>query len=145
MQNYSDKHPHISHIPVAWGEMDALQHVNNVAYFRYFETARIDFFGRFFPLDNMYRQGLGPVISENQARYKRPVTYPDTLQVGVWVSDVHPDRFTLHYEVFSEAQQAITTTGSSIAVMFDFKLGRKADMPSEMLALLKNLQQSEPS
>ncbi|WP_372870592.1 acyl-CoA thioesterase [Shewanella sp.] len=144
MQNYSDKHPHISHIPVAWGEMDALQHVNNVAYFRYFETARIDFFNRYFPLDKMYRQGLGPVISENKARYKRPVTYPDTLQVGVWVSDVHSDRFTLHYEVFSEAQQAITTSGSSVAVMFDFKLARKADMPSEMLVLLKNLQQSEP-
>lgn len=144
MQNFSDKHPHTSRIPVAWGEMDALQHVNNVAYFRYFETARIDFFNRFFPLENMYRQGLGPVISENQARYKRPVTYPDTLLVGVWVSDVHADRFTLHYEVFSEAQQAVTTSGSSVAVMFDFKLQRKADMPSEMLALLKNLNQSEP-
>ena len=28
-------------IPVAWGDMDAMGHVNNVVYFRYFETARI--------------------------------------------------------------------------------------------------------
>ncbi|QYJ75495.1 MULTISPECIES: acyl-CoA thioesterase [Shewanella] len=144
MKSVSDLCSHISKITVAWGEMDALQHVNNVAYFRYFETARIGFFEQHFPLESMYRHGLGPVISENQARYKRPVTYPDVLHVGVRVTDIHPDRFTLHYEVFSEAQQAITTTGSSIAVMFDFKLGRKADMPSEMLATLKNLSKSEP-
>jgi len=28
-------------IPVAWGEMDAFGHGNNVAYFRYFESAQI--------------------------------------------------------------------------------------------------------
>ena len=28
-------------VPVAWGEMDAFGHVNNVVYFRYFESARI--------------------------------------------------------------------------------------------------------
>ena len=26
---------------VAWGDMDAFQHVNNTVYFRYFESARI--------------------------------------------------------------------------------------------------------
>ena len=31
-------------VPVAWGDMDALGHVNNAVYFRYFETARIRFF-----------------------------------------------------------------------------------------------------
>jgi acyl-ACP thioesterase len=29
---------------VQWGEMDALQHVNNVVYVRWGETARIDYF-----------------------------------------------------------------------------------------------------
>lgn len=38
--------PVITEIKVAWGEMDALQHVNNVVYFRYFETARLDYFNK---------------------------------------------------------------------------------------------------
>jgi acyl-CoA thioester hydrolase len=38
--------PVIIEIPVAWGEMDALRHVNNIAYFRYFESARIAYFER---------------------------------------------------------------------------------------------------
>ncbi|WP_028780431.1 MULTISPECIES: acyl-CoA thioesterase [Shewanella] len=137
MENFTQRYPQHSQIPVAWGEMDALQHVNNVVYFRYFETARIDFFNRHFPLGEMYKQGMGPVISENQARYKRPVTYPDTLLIGIRISDIGEDRFTMHYEAYSKAQRAITTTGSSVAVMYDFKKGTKAKLPQELLTILR--------
>ncbi len=46
MDNFLKQFPINTQIVVAWGEMDALQHVNNVVYFRYFETARIDFFNQ---------------------------------------------------------------------------------------------------
>ncbi len=142
MEKFLAQHPLVTEIPVAWGEMDALQHVNNVVYFRYFETARIDFFNRLFPLDALYKSGVGPVISENQARYKRPVTFPDTLLVSVSISDIQSDRFTMHYQVFSKQQQAITTLGSSVAVMFNFKTGQKAELPTELLAILKQHEQA---
>lgn len=142
MEKFLAQHPLVTEIPVAWGEMDALQHVNNVVYFRYFETARIDFFNRLFPLDALYKSGVGPVISENQARYKRPVTFPDTLLVSVSISDIQSDRFTMHYQAFSKQQQAITTLGSSVAVMFNFKTGQKAELPAELLAILKQHEQA---
>ncbi|KZN46387.1 hypothetical protein N482_12855 [Pseudoalteromonas luteoviolacea NCIMB 1942] len=43
MQQFFEKFVINTKINVVWGEMDALGHVNNVSYFRYFETARIDF------------------------------------------------------------------------------------------------------
>ncbi|ABK46330.1 thioesterase superfamily protein [Shewanella sp. ANA-3] len=142
MEKFLAQHTIVTEIPVAWGEMDALQHVNNVVYFRYFETARIDFFNRLFPLDALYKSGVGPVISENQARYKRPVTFPDTLLVSVSISDIQSDRFTMHYQAFSKQQQAITTLGSSVAVMFNFKTGQKAELPTELLTILKQHEQA---
>lgn len=142
MATFLAKHPIVTEIPVAWGEMDALQHVNNVVYFRYFETARIDFFNRLFPLNTLYQSGIGPVISENQARYKRPVTFPDTLLVSVNISDLHSDRFTMHYQVFSKQQQAVTTLGSSVAVMFNFNTGQKAKLPPELHAILNQHEQA---
>ena len=136
MDNFRQTYPIHSEIKVAWGEMDALQHVNNVAYFRYFETARLDFFNQFNLLDELEKTAIGPVISENSARYKRPVTYPDTLLVGVSISDIKTDRFMLHYTVMSQAQQAITTVGSSQVVMFNFKTGKKAPLSAELTAIL---------
>src|SRR5262249_44770182 len=38
--------PVIVELPVVWGEMDAYRHVNNAVYFRYFESARLEYFRR---------------------------------------------------------------------------------------------------
>lgn len=51
--------PVITKIVVAWGEMDALQHVNNVVYFRYFETARIDYFAHLKLMEELQRTQIG--------------------------------------------------------------------------------------
>ncbi|QUN05846.1 acyl-CoA thioesterase [Shewanella yunxiaonensis] len=141
MDDFKQRYPDACYIKVTWGDMDALQHVNNVAYFRYFEDARIEFFNRDFPLTEMYKCGIGPVISENHASYRKPVVYPDTLLVGISSSHIGEDRFTLHYEVFSTQQQCITTTGSSVAVMFDFNQGQKTAIPADLRAILQRLQQ----
>lgn len=137
MDKFLQQFPIRTQITVAWGEMDALQHVNNVMYFRYFETARIDFFRQINLLDELQTTGVGPVISENNARYKRPVTFPDTLLVGVSISDIKPDRFMMHYQVFSQSQQAVTTLGSSQVVMFNFKTGQKALLSEQLLSALR--------
>ncbi len=137
LDKFIAQHPANTEISVAWGEMDALQHINNVVYFRYFETARIDFFNQINLLADLQTNKIGPVLSDNHARYKRPVTFPDTLLVGVKVSDIQADRFMMHYTVFSKAQQAVTTLGHSQVVMFNFKTGKKAELTPELLSALR--------
>lgn len=51
--------PVVIETPVAWGEMDAFRHVNNTAYFRYFESARIAYFERLNLLEYMDLTGVG--------------------------------------------------------------------------------------
>lgn len=140
MDDFIEQHPVYTEIPVAWGEMDALQHVNNVVYFRYFESARIDFFTQIGLFKELQTANIGPVLADNHARYKRPVTYPDNLLVGVTISDVQTDRFMMHYTVFSKTQQAVTTLGSSLVVMFDFKTGKKSNLEGKLLDSLKSFE-----
>jgi acyl-CoA thioester hydrolase len=138
MDDFLAQHSISTDIQVAWGEMDALQHVNNAVYFKYFETARIDFFNQINLLGDLKMTGVGPVLSETNARFKRPVAFPDSLVVGIRISDIHQERFVMHYTVFSKAQQAVTTIGWAKVVMFNFKTGQKAKLTPELLsALLK--------
>ncbi|PSU44596.1 acyl-CoA thioesterase [Photobacterium frigidiphilum] len=125
-------YPVITEIPVAWGEMDALNHVNNVVYFRYMETARIDYFNKVQLMEDMKLTGVGPVLGETTCRYKLPVTFPDTLYVGSRVSEIKDDRFTMTYEIYSKKLNAITTVGSAKVVMFNFK-NKKPDNLSQHL------------
>ncbi|MBO0213926.1 acyl-CoA thioesterase [Vibrio sp. Vb2880] len=140
MENLMQDFPVVTEIPVAWGEMDALQHVNNVVYFRYFETARIDYFRHIQLMEDIAITQIGPVLSETQCRYKIPVTFPDTLLVGSRVSNVQADRFSMEYQVVSKKLGKVTTTGSATVVMFDFKNNTKAQLSQRILDAIQTLQ-----
>ncbi|OEF23522.1 acyl-CoA thioesterase [Vibrio rumoiensis] len=140
MTTLLDGFPVITEIPVAWGDMDALQHVNNVMYFRYFETARIDYFKRINLMENIAITQVGPIVSETSCRYKMPVTFPDTLLVGSKITDLQSDRFTMKYQVVSKKYNKVTTLGSATVVMFDFKSNQKASLTPEVLAIIQQLE-----
>lgn len=143
MNELMNDFPVVTEIPVAWGEMDALQHVNNVVYFRYFETARIDYFHHINLMDELARDNIGPVLSETHSRYKIPVTYPDTLLVGSRVCDIQSDRFSMEYQIVSKKLGKVTTTGTATVVMFDFNHGSKAQLPDNIVSAIRHLQGSD--
>lgn len=130
--------PDAQPIDVAWSDMDALQHVNNKVYFRYFEIARIELFARTGLFAALESDKIGPVLADNYARYKRPVTYPDHLLVGVGVSEISDTGFVTQYTVFSTSQQAVACEGQARIVMFDFKNNEKAPLNDTMRAFLQS-------
>ncbi|MBY6017750.1 acyl-CoA thioesterase [Ferrimonas balearica] len=129
MESFQQAFPFSAPVRVAWGEMDALQHVNNAVYFRYFETARLAFFEQLNLMGELQQMGIAPVLSDTRARYRRPVTYPDQLRVGARITHIGEDRFTMEYGVFSEQQQALTTLGEAEIVMFNVAAKRKCAIP----------------
>lgn len=50
-------------IPVAWGEMDAYGHVNNIVYLRWFESCRMAYFRRSGVIDRVEGEGIGPILA----------------------------------------------------------------------------------
>jgi len=59
MKELINAYPVINEIPIAWGDMDAFQHVNNVVYFRHFESARISYFEKINFIEVMNETGIG--------------------------------------------------------------------------------------
>ena len=128
-------------ITVAWGEMDAFQHVNNVVYFRYFESARIAYGHQVGLLDEEALDGAGPILAATQARYKRPIVFPDQLLVGVSVTKLGADRFWQNYRIYSLNQQAVTTEGEAEIVLFNYREQRKANLSPALRARIEQLEQ----
>src|SRR6185369_14060533 len=81
-------HPELSAFPVvveldvAWADMDSFAHVNNVVYFRYFENARVAYLDRVGWFAALRDQGVGPIVHSTNARFRRPLSYPDRVLVG---------------------------------------------------------------
>jgi acyl-CoA thioester hydrolase len=121
--------PVVVELDVAWGDMDAFGHVNNVVYFRYFENARIPYLDKVGWMRSKEETGLGPIIASTSARYRRAVSYPDQLLVGVRVSDQQADRVTFEYRIVSQAQDAVTTEGQAVVVSYDYRRQAKCPIP----------------
>ncbi len=76
---------HEARIPIRWGDMDAMGHVNNTVYFRYLETARIDWLCLIGAAPNPL--GLGPVIVNAFCNFYRQLAHPGELLARHYVSD----------------------------------------------------------
>lgn len=137
-------------IPVAWGEMDALGHVNNAVYFRYLESARVEFIrclGWKAPEQgsgHLGRGGVGFILQSVQCRFRRPVLYPDTLAVTCRLSEIGEDRFTLCHEVISKAQSEVAALGDGTIVTYDYAAKTKVPLPQALRDILISISAVKP-
>src|SRR5437764_260036 len=106
---------------VVWGEMDSYQHVNNVVYFRYFENARLAYFDRLDWPALEAASGVGPILHSTKARFRKPLTYPDTIRIGARVLSLEADRFTLGHRIVSARLADVVTEGEGLVVTFHYE------------------------
>lgn len=136
-------YPIVVSIPVAWGEMDALGHVNNIVYFRYYETARMRYLERAGLIDIMKEIGIGPILAKISCTYRAPVYYPDTLSVGARVSTIGNTHFNMEHLVVSERLGAVAS-GDSVVVTFDYRAKAKAPVPEPIVRAIEALEGCAP-
>ena len=74
--------------PVQWGEQDPLGHVNHVTYFRWYETGRIAYFRKIGLMDMHKAERIGPILASVTNDYRRQITYPDTVHIGVRITRI---------------------------------------------------------
>ena len=126
-------------IPVAWGDMDAYQHVNNTIYARWIESARIAFFTRVGLMERMRDDGVGPILARLTIEYRRPVTYPDMVRVEVATAKVGTTSLTLRYRIWSEDQKTEVATGEDVSVVFDYRAGQPTAIDDSLRAAITAL------
>jgi acyl-CoA thioester hydrolase len=134
--------PVVIDVPVAWGEMDALKHVNNIVYFRYFESARIAYFEKLRFWEFMNQTGVGPILASIQCRFKIPLIYPDTVSVGTRIPKIEQDRFVMEYRAVSHKSHAIAAEGESVVVSYNYRESKKTLLPEEMKQRILTLEGS---
>lgn len=142
MKDLVKAYPVTIEIPIAWGDMDAFQHVNNVVYFKYFESARISYFEKIDFLKVMDETGIGPILASTQCRYKIPLTYPDRITVGAKIDIIENDRFVMKYTAISHKLKKTAALGEGVLVTFDYQSNKKALIPDEIRKRIVDLEKN---
>ena len=129
-------------LKIEWGDMDALRHVNNIEYFKYFQVARIAYFEKI-ASDGVLREKRIPLIlASTQCKFIYPLAYPDSISVGVRVDAMADQYFTMKYAVVSDKHQRLAAIGDAKVVMFDYVNNKKAYIPDEIRKTIIDLEES---
>lgn len=120
-------------IPIRWGDMDAMGHVNNTTYFLYLETIRIDWMRSIGC--QPAPQGEGPVIVNAFCNFYKQLEYPGDVLMKMYVSD--PARST--FETWGTMERAdnpgvIYAAGGATTVWVDFRAQKSRPLPDWLRA-----------
>ncbi|HQU42392.1 MAG: thioesterase [Planctomycetia bacterium 21-64-5] len=127
-------------LPVEWGNHDALRHVNNIIYFRWCESARIEYLEELGLWGMIEKDRVGPILAAIGCNYRRPVTYPDQIQVGARITRLGRTSFTMEHLIYSEAQQEVVADASSTAVVFDYRSQSPIPIPDAMRRKIEQME-----
>jgi acyl-CoA thioester hydrolase len=122
-------------IPIRWGDMDAMNHVNNTTYFRYLETCRIDWLQSIGAMPNP--KGEGPVIVNAFCNFYKQFEYPGDVLIKMFASD--PARTT--FESWATMERAdkpgvIYAVGGATTIWVDFPLQKAIELPGWMRTIV---------
>lgn len=130
---------------IAWGDLDSFRHLNNVRYVRFFESGRMRLTERLgeevggpkMAKDMMEGRGVSIILKSIDVRFKRPVTYPDTLMIAHKPHSFTPTQFTLACLAYSYAQKAPVCTAEAVCVWYDYDVWKKCEPPEALVEALK--------
>jgi len=111
-------------MPVRWGEMDVLGHVNNGVYFRYMEQVRIDWLVSFFDMVN--EVDAGPVLINAKCDFLRPIKYPDQIEVQMFIDAPGRSSFETYYQIYCLGTEKILCAEGSAKVVWVNRVTEKS-------------------
>ena len=120
---------HVERIPVRWGDMDAMGHVNNTVYFRYMEQTRIGWFDALVPQAEAW-QRTAIVIANASCNFKRPINYPGTVEVKMYIDTPGASSVATFYELILDNQ--IHADGAATIVFIDMERQKPVRIPQSI-------------
>ncbi|HUQ75985.1 MAG TPA: thioesterase family protein [Burkholderiales bacterium] len=125
---------HVERIPIRWGDMDAMGHVNNTVYFRYMEQARISWFDALVP-DGEAWEATGIVIANAACNFKRALSYPGMVDVQVFIGAPGASSVPTFYELGMNGEPY--ADGAATVVFIDMHKQKPIRIPQAIREVLQ--------
>ena len=136
---------HTMRMPVRWGDMDAMGHVNNTVYFRYIETARIAWLETVGALPDAAGASAGagasgPVLVNAQCSFLKQLKYPAEIEITSYAGPPGRSSFEMSHEIrlVGDDGQAgkLHAEGAAKIVWVDFVAEKSVPLPDGIRSLL---------
>lgn len=127
---------HTAVMPIRWGDMDAMGHVNNAVYFRYLEQARVDWLTSFgYPPDISREEGV--VIINAHCNFLKQLRYPGGIEVKTFVGAIGRSSVETIQEIRRcDTPDVLCAAGGAKMVWINYAQEKSVPLPDYIRKLL---------
>lgn len=115
---------HQKTMDIAWGDMDALGHVNNARYFDYFQEARIEWLKE---INLTMTKTQGPVVIHVACTFLKPLIYPATITISSSLHSLGTSSLIMDHDIYQN--ETLMAQGMSKIVWVDYIQNKSTPLP----------------
>ena len=124
-------------VRVHWGDMDAMQHVNNIIYLKWVESTRLLLFEQLMKGETAGVSEIGPILAWSDIKYIAPVVYPDTVKIDFDIIQLEEDRLQCQAHLYSKTQNRLVAISNNTIKAYNIKKLKKAEIPAHWIIQLR--------
>src|SRR5688572_15448596 len=114
MQEYNT----VLSLRIDWADLDLFGHVNNVVFFRYIQAARVNYCEHIGLTSLNDNDQLSFMVASSQCHFKRPLKYPDSIEVATRAAWLKNTSLQLEY-LIRNSEKEIVAEASDVIVVYD--------------------------
>ena len=123
---------------VRFGDLDAMRHLNNVAFLQFFESARIAFVDQLIPEhDPTAPDDFGLIFAECHINYRAPAFYPEEIRTEVRPMRLRRSSFRIAFRMEAARDGRLLAEGWGAMVGFDYAAAASRPLPDRLAAALR--------
>ena len=122
---------HFFELSTRWGDADALGHINNTLYARYYESSRLDYFEKLMGMHFTPALTSGVILADMKIAYLKQLHYPAELEIGSRISRMGNSSLDFDAAVFIKDSDELISTSRGTLVWFDYNANRNKTIPDE--------------
>lgn len=113
---------------IDWSELDLFGHVNNVAFHKYAQTARLNYVDSIGLMLLYQIQNIGFMVAETNCQFKKELLFPGNIHIQTKIDFVKNTSFTLQHIMTNDAGELVAIA-KDVLVVFDFNKKEKCLIP----------------
>ena len=134
-----DNFPVKQQLRIDWSEMDLFGHVNNVAYFKYIQAARVNYWEISKLSDLFTETKLGPILLSTSCQFIKPLFYPGNLLIESRIEFIKNTSFGIHHRILN-ADNELCAESKDVIVTFDFNKNQKISVPDSFRKMVEEIE-----
>ena len=119
-------------IRLDWGDQDAFHHVNNVMYFKFTQSARLQLLERVGLVEMHKSENIGPTLGHTQCKFIKPLFYPGNITIHSFVKEIRNTSFVIQHVITNDKNE-IAAKAEDVIVVYDYGKEEKKIIPPKVV------------